>query len=96
MQDIAYGKVKAMYNERNITVREAGPSTPLLLLGLNGAPQAGDTFNVFANEHEAKNIATKRLQLQREQSLRTQKHITLDEIGQTNCHRRFQSSLILL
>jgi translation initiation factor IF-2 len=76
-----FGRVKAMYNERNTTVREAGPSAPLLLLGLNGAPQAGDTFNVFANEHEAKDIATKRLQLQREQSLRTQKHITLDEIG---------------
>lgn len=76
-----FGKVKAMYNERNTVIKEAGPSTPLLLLGLNGAPQAGDTFNVFTNEHEAKEIATKRLQLQREQSLRTQKHITLDEIG---------------
>ncbi|KAF0199063.1 MAG: translation initiation factor IF-2 [Bacteroidetes bacterium] len=76
-----YGKVKAMYNERNMPIKEAGPSTPLLLLGLNGAPQAGDTFKVMRDEREAKNIATKRLQLQREQGIRTQKHITLDEIG---------------
>lgn len=76
-----YGKVKAMYNERNVPLKEAGPSTPLLLLGLNGAPQAGDTFKVMRDEREAKNIAAKRLQLQREQGIRTQKHITLDEIG---------------
>ena len=76
-----YGKVKAMYNERNIQIREAGPSQPMLMLGLNGAPQAGDGFNVMADEKESKAIATKRLQLQREQGLRTQKHITLDEIG---------------
>jgi len=76
-----YGKVKAMYNERNMPVREAGPSQPILMLGLNGAPQAGDGFNVMADEKESKSIATKRLQLQREQGLRTQKHITLDEIG---------------
>ena len=76
-----YGKVKAMYNERNIAVKEAGPSTPILLLGLNGAPQAGDLFNVMADERETKSIANKRLQLQREQGIRTQKHITLDEIG---------------
>lgn len=76
-----YGKVKAMYNERNLPIKEAGPSTPLLLLGLNGAPQAGDTFKVMRDEREAKNIAAKRLQLQREQGIRTQKHITLDEIG---------------
>jgi len=76
-----FGKVKAMYNERNIPIKEAGPSTPLLLLGLNGAPQAGDTFKVMRDEREAKNIAAKRLQLQREQGIRTQKHITLDEIG---------------
>ncbi|MBU2559136.1 MAG: translation initiation factor IF-2 [Bacteroidetes bacterium] len=76
-----YGKVKAMFNERNQSSKEAGPSTPLLLLGLNGAPQAGDTFNVMQDEREAKNIALKRQQLQREQGLRTQKHITLDEIG---------------
>lgn len=76
-----YGKVKAMYNERNVPIKEAGPSTPLLLLGLSGAPQAGDTFKVMRDEREVKAIATKRLQLQREQGIRTQKHITLDEIG---------------
>ncbi|MCQ2306211.1 MAG: translation initiation factor IF-2 [Bacteroidales bacterium] len=76
-----YGKVKAMFNERNQTLKEAGPSTPLLLLGLNGAPQAGDNFNVMTDEREVKTIASRRLQLQREQGIRTQKHITLDEIG---------------
>ena len=76
-----YGKVKAMYNERNKLLKEAGPSTPVLLLGLNGAPQAGDMFNVMPSEKEAKDLASKRTQLQREQGLRTQKHITLDEIG---------------
>ncbi|MEI6696652.1 MAG: translation initiation factor IF-2 [Bacteroidota bacterium] len=76
-----YGKVKAMYNERNALVKTAGPSTPVLLLGLNGAPQAGDKFNVMTDEREAKDISSKRLQLQREQGIRTQKHITLDEIG---------------
>ncbi len=76
-----YGKVKAMFNERNQAISKAGPSTPVLMLGLNSAPQAGDGFNVITDEHEAKAIATKRLQLQREQGIRTQKHITLDEIG---------------
>ncbi len=76
-----YGKVKAMYNERNQPLKNAGPSTPVLMLGLNGAPQAGDIFNVMTDEKEAKSIAIKRFQLQREQGLRTQKHITLDEIG---------------
>lgn len=76
-----YGKVKAMYNERNQQVREAGPSNPILMLGLNGAPQAGDIFNVMPDEKEVKAISNKRLQLQREQGIRTQKHITLDEIG---------------
>ncbi len=76
-----YGKVKAMYNERNLPVKEAGPSAPVLLLGLTGAPQAGDKFKVMTDEREAKQIATKRQQLQREQGIRTQKHITLDEIG---------------
>ncbi len=75
------GRVRAMYNERNQPVKEAGPSTPLLLLGMNGAPQAGDIFKAMKDEREARNIATKRMQLQREQGLRTQKHITLDEIG---------------
>ncbi|MEN8223821.1 MAG: translation initiation factor IF-2 [Bacteroidota bacterium] len=76
-----YGKVKAMYNERNLLMKEAGPASPVLMLGLNGAPQAGDGFNVMKDEREVKNIANKREQLQREQGLRTQKHITLDEIG---------------
>ncbi len=76
-----YGKVKAMYNERNQRIDLAGPSTPVLLLGLDGAPQAGDKFNVMKDEREAKAIANKRLQLQREQGIRSQKHITLDEIG---------------
>ena len=76
-----FGKVKAMYNERNQRIVSAGPSTPLLLLGLNGAPQAGDIFKVLKDEKEAKAIANKRQQLQREQGIRTQKHITLDEIG---------------
>ncbi len=76
-----YGRVKAMYNERNQIIKKAGPSTPVLLLGLNGAPQAGDNFNVMTSEKEEKDLANRRTQLQREQGLRTQKHITLDEIG---------------
>ena len=75
------GKVKALLDERDIKMNDAGPSTPAVLLGLNGAAQAGDKFNVMDDEREAKNIATKRMQLQREQGVRTQKHITLDEIG---------------
>jgi len=75
------GRVKAMYNERGQKVDSAGPSAPVVVLGLNGAPQAGDKFNVMDTDHEARNLATKRNQLQREQGLRTQKHITLDEIG---------------
>ena len=75
------GRVKAMYNERNQLVKEAGPSQPVLLLGLTGACQAGDTFNVTENEREAKEIASKRQQLQREQGLRTTTILTLDEIG---------------
>jgi translation initiation factor IF-2 len=76
-----YGHIKAMYNERGGKVITAGPSTPVLILGLNGAPQAGDRFNVMNNDREAKEIANRREQLQREQELRTMKHITLDEIG---------------
>ncbi len=76
-----YGKVKAMFNERGQRMNEAGPSTPVLILGLDGAPQAGDTFNVMKSDSDAKNITNKRQQLIREQGLRTQKHITLDEIG---------------
>ena len=75
------GKVKAMHDERGHKVYEAGPATPISILGLDGAPQAGDKFNVFEDEREAKAIASKRTQLQREQSVRTQRHITLDEIG---------------
>ncbi|OQX97854.1 MAG: translation initiation factor IF-2 [Bacteroidetes bacterium 4572_128] len=75
------GRIKAMYNERNQKVKKAGPSTPVLVLGLNGAPSAGDNFNIMKVEREAKEIANKREQLQREQNRRTQKHITLDEIG---------------
>ncbi|NPD47819.1 MULTISPECIES: translation initiation factor IF-2 [unclassified Lentimicrobium] len=77
----SYGKVKAMFNEYNQNIKEAGPATPVLMLGLNNAPQAGDNIIVLADEREVKVIATKREQLQREQSIRTQKHITLDEIG---------------
>ncbi len=76
-----FGKVKAMFNERNKAVKIAGPSQPVVILGLTNAPQAGDVFNVMKEEKEAKHLANKRLQLMREQNLRTQKHITLDEIG---------------
>jgi translation initiation factor IF-2 len=75
------GKVRAMFNERGQKVTEAGPSQPVKVLGLSGAPQAGDKFNVMEDEREARDIANKRLQLQREQGIRTHKHITLDEIG---------------
>lgn len=75
------GKVKALFNERGIPMKEAPPSTPTQILGLDGAPQAGDKFHVLEDERQAREIATKRMQLQREQSLRTKKHITLDEIG---------------
>jgi len=76
-----YGKVKAMSNERGLRASEAGPSTPVQVLGLNGAPQAGEKFKVYADENEAKHIATRRAQILREQGLRSRKHITLDEIG---------------
>ena len=75
------GKVKALHNERGIKVDKAGPATPVQVLGMQGAPTSGDKFNVMETEVEARQIANKRLQLQREQGLRTQKHITLDEIG---------------
>ncbi|MCI6213110.1 translation initiation factor IF-2 [Bacteroides heparinolyticus] len=77
----SYGKVKAMFNERNQRINQAGPSEPALILGLNGAPAAGDTFHVIETEQEAREIANKREQLQREQGLRTQKMLTLDEVG---------------
>ena len=76
-----YGRVKAMFNERNQRVKEAGPATPVLILGLNGAPQAGDSFNVMETEQEAREIASKREQLQRELSMRTTKRIGLEELG---------------
>ncbi|MDX9747750.1 MAG: translation initiation factor IF-2 [Paludibacter sp.] len=76
-----FGRVKAMFNERNQRIKEAKPAEPVLILGLNGAPQAGDNFNVMATEQEAREIANKREQLAREQSLRTKKHFTLDELG---------------
>ena len=77
----SYGRIKAMFNERNQRIKEAKPSEPAIILGLNGAPQAGDNFNVFKDEHEARDIANKREQLQREQNLRTSTHLTLEEIG---------------
>ncbi len=76
-----YGRVKAMFNERNKRAEEAGPSAPAVILGLNGAPQAGEKFKVYADEAEAKDIANRRAQILREQGIRTKKHITLDEIG---------------
>ncbi len=91
-----YGNVKAMHNERNQKISKAGPSMPVLILGLNGAPQAGDRFNVMESDKEAKEIATKRAQLQREQDLRTQKHITLDEIGRRIAIGNFQELNIIV
>ncbi len=92
----SFGHIKAMYNERGVKVDEVGPATPSLILGLNGAPQAGDKFNVMDNDREAKDIATKRAQLQREQGLRTQKHITLDEIGRRIAIGNFQELNIIV
>ena len=77
----SYGKIRAMYNEKNQIVKEAGPSVPVLLLGLNSAPQAGDSFRTYKTDKEARAVVNKRSQLLREQGLRTQKHITLDELG---------------
>jgi len=91
-----FGHIKAMYNERGHRVDIAGPATPVLILGLNGAPQAGDRFNVMETDREAKDIATKRTQLQREQGLRTQKHITLDEIGRRIAIGNFQELNIIV
>jgi translation initiation factor IF-2 len=92
----SFGHIKAMYNERGNKIDEVGPATPALLLGLNGAPQAGDKFNVMESDREAKDIATKRAQLQREQGLRTQKHITLDEIGRRIAIGNFQELNIIV
>ncbi len=93
---ICSGKIKAMYNERGKPIDVAGPSTPALILGLNGAAQAGDKFNVMKSEKEVKEIASKREQLQREQGLRTQKHITLDEIGRRIAIGNFQELNIIV
>ena len=90
------GKVKAMHDERGNDIPEAGPSTPISILGLDGAPQAGDKFTVFKDEREAKQIAAKRTQLQREQSVRTQRHITLDEIGRRIALGDFKELNIIL
>ncbi len=91
-----HGKIKAMYDERGHSVKEAGPSTPISILGLDGAPTAGDKFNVFEDEREAKQIAAKRTQLMREQSVRTQKHITLAEIGRRIALGQFKELNIIL
>ncbi|TRX64557.1 translation initiation factor IF-2 [Carboxylicivirga sp. M1479] len=91
-----YGHVKAMFNERNQKVEEVGPSEPALVLGLNGAPQAGERFNIMEDEREAKDIATKREQLQREQGMRTKKHITLDEIGRRIAIGNFQELNVIV
>lgn len=91
-----FGHVKAMFNERGNKLDEAGPSEPALVLGLNGAPQAGDKFNVMSNEKEARILANKREQLQREQGLRTQKHITLDEIGRRIAIGNFQELNVIV
>lgn len=91
-----FGHVKAMFNERGGKLEKAGPSEPALILGLNGAPQAGDKFNVLGNEKEARLLANKREQLQREQGLRTQKHITLDEIGRRIAIGNFQELNIIV
>lgn len=90
------GKVKAMQDERGNNVKQVGPATPISVLGLDGAPQAGDKFNVLEDEREAKQIAGKRAQLQREQSVRTQRHITLDEIGRRIALGDFQELNIIL
>lgn len=90
------GRVKAIYNERGLPIEQAGPSMPAQVLGLDGAPSSGDTFNVMTDEKEARMVATRRLQLQREQGLRTQKHITLDEIGRRIAIGDFQELNLII
>ena len=90
------GKVKALLDERGINKKQAGPSTPVVLLGLDGAPTAGDEFHVMDNEQEAKKIASRRSQLQREQNVRTQKHLTLDEIGRRIALGDFQEINVIV
>lgn len=91
-----FGKVKAMFNERNQRIKEAGPATPALILGLNGAPTAGDIFNVLETEQEARDIAGKREQLAREQGLRTTKMLTLEDIGRRRAIGNFQELNIIV
>lgn len=91
-----FGRVKAMFNERNQRVQEVKPGEPVLLLGLNGAPQAGEKFNVMNTEQEAREIANKREQLKREQSIRTKKHLTLDELGRRIALGNFQELNIIV
>ena len=91
-----YGRIKAMFNERNQRIQQAGPSEPALILGLNGAPQAGDTFHVLETEQEAREIATRREQLQRELGLRTQKMLTLDDIGRRIAVGNFQELNVIV
>ena len=91
-----YGRIKIMHDEHGVEVVEAGPSKPVSMLGMNGASAAGDRFNIFADEKEAKQISTKRQQLQREQGLRTTKHITLDEIGRRLALGDFQELNIIV
>ena len=92
----SHGRIKAMFNERNQRINSAKPSEPVLILGLNGAPQAGDVFNVVETEQEAKEITNKREQLQREQSIRTKKHFTLDELGRRIALGDFQEMNIIV
>ena len=91
-----FGRVKAMFNERNQRIEKAGPSEPALILGLNGAPQAGDTFNVLETDQEAREIANRREQLQRELGLRTQKMLTLDDIGRRIAVGNFQELNVIV
>jgi translation initiation factor IF-2 len=91
-----YGRIKAMFNERNQRVTSAPPSTPVLVLGLNGAPQAGETFKVFEDESEAKETANRRSQILREQGIRAKKHITLDEIGRRLALGNFKQLNLLI
>ncbi len=91
-----FGKAKAMYNERNVRVDEAPPSTPVLILGLNGAPQAGETFKVYENEADARSVAYKRGQILREQGMRAKKHITLEEIGRRLALGNFKELNIII
>lgn len=90
------GKIKALFDERGNSVKAAGPSTPISVLGLDGAPQAGDKFTIYDDEREAKQIAAKRTQLHREQSVRTQRHITLDEIGRRIALGQFKELNIIV